>query len=182
MLSCQCNAMGGRGNCCKGDRAKLGVSSAMLDSDNHDSMSEQMQNYVKDICAVTNKMIGENKLPPSGELITTAKPTAAPTVWPSISTLPSIRPSISTSPSVQPTLSIRPTSSPTSGVTVEIPTQCLNLLLTSRNPYQKLKKDNYFFFTYGMANKLCTVNNITSYLRPATDREQVRVRHAVASS
>jgi len=102
-LSCQCHAFGGRGNCCQGDRAKLDVTGI----DDPESMSTQMKEFVKDICTITSDSIGDNKLPPTGELPTTARPTT--------SVSPSEAPSTDS-------LSKSPTRAPTTVASTEAPT------------------------------------------------------------
>lgn len=77
--------------------------------DKLESMSTQMQEFVKDICTVTLDSIGDNKLPPTGELPTTARPTTSvpPSEAPSID-------SLSKSPTRAPIIgSIEPTEAPT---------------------------------------------------------------------
>lgn len=76
-LSCQCQLQGGKGNCCQGNRAKLNVQG--IDVENPENMSEELLAYVADICAVTKDSIGDNIMPPTGELPTTESPTKAPT-------------------------------------------------------------------------------------------------------
>jgi hypothetical protein len=72
-LSCQCIAFGGRDNCCQGDRASIDVGG--IDTESPENMSEQLQEYVADICSSTVTAIGEeNILPPTGE----ETPVAAP--------------------------------------------------------------------------------------------------------
>jgi len=128
-LSCQCHAMGGRGNCCQGDRAKLDVTGI----DDPATMSEQMQAYVNDICKVTSDAIGDNVRPPSGELPTTSYPTSSvpPTslpshsIWPSDSPTyyPTRAPIIGTrSPTVAPSIPTATTAgSPSTSPVVNIP-------------------------------------------------------------
>lgn len=89
-LSCQCHQMGGRDNCCQGDRAKLDVTGI----DVPESLSTPMQHYINDICSVTADAIGDNVMPPSGELPTTVRPTTSvpPTSSPSVSIWPSDSP------------------------------------------------------------------------------------------
>ncbi len=66
-LSCQCQLMGLRDNCCQGLRARIRV--AGIDPENPESMNEQLQQYVSDICSTTLDAIGEeNILPPLAEL------------------------------------------------------------------------------------------------------------------
>eukprot|EP00581_Thalassiosira_minuscula_P005295 CAMPEP_0183740082 /NCGR_PEP_ID=MMETSP0737-20130205/58766_1 /TAXON_ID=385413 /ORGANISM="Thalassiosira miniscula, Strain CCMP1093" /LENGTH=448 /DNA_ID=CAMNT_0025975067 /DNA_START=118 /DNA_END=1464 /DNA_ORIENTATION=- len=82
-LSCQCVAFGGRSNCCQGNRAKLAVPGL----DDPTTMPDQVRDYVMDICSTTSDAIGDNKMPPSGELPitnspTTASPTSSPTTSP----------------------------------------------------------------------------------------------------
>mmetsp|Transcript_24623 Transcript_24623/g.53356 ORF Transcript_24623/g.53356 Transcript_24623/m.53356 type:complete len:539 (+) Transcript_24623:197-1813(+) len=97
-LACQCRNQGGRGNCCQGDRAKIDVSGINDPS----SMSTEMQLYVNDICSTTSATIGDKKLPPTGELPTTARPTT------------SLAPTLSPSPTDGPSVSIWPTDDPSS--------------------------------------------------------------------
>lgn len=80
-LSCQCSQFGGRDNCCQGGRARIDVTGI----EDPDTMTIQLQRYIKDICTVTADAIGDKVLPPSGELPTTAKPTTSvpPTSSPS---------------------------------------------------------------------------------------------------
>lgn len=78
-LTCQCHAQGGAGNCCQGDRAKLDVTGIGGDPED---MSEELVNYIEDICRVTMDSIGENVRPPTGELPTTASPTRKPSAAP----------------------------------------------------------------------------------------------------
>ena len=67
-LACQCEYFGGKANCCQGTRAALAVDG--LDPDDPSSMTEQLQEYVTDICATTLSAIGEeNILPPPAELV-----------------------------------------------------------------------------------------------------------------
>ena len=67
-LSCQCHAFGGRSNCCQGLRARIRVEG--VDPANPESMNEQLQQYVSDICSTTVDAIGEeNILPPLAESI-----------------------------------------------------------------------------------------------------------------
>eukprot|EP00579_Thalassiosira_antarctica_P008175 CAMPEP_0201902776 /NCGR_PEP_ID=MMETSP0902-20130614/55129_1 /ASSEMBLY_ACC=CAM_ASM_000551 /TAXON_ID=420261 /ORGANISM="Thalassiosira antarctica, Strain CCMP982" /LENGTH=500 /DNA_ID=CAMNT_0048436793 /DNA_START=203 /DNA_END=1705 /DNA_ORIENTATION=+ len=124
-LTCQCHSLGGRGNCCQGNRAKLDVSGI----DDPSTLSTQMQEYFLDICSVTSKSIGDNKLPPTGELPTTARPTTS--IAPTSSAPPSMRPSVSIWPSMvpteEPTKKLRksptpePTNAPTASPVVLIP-------------------------------------------------------------
>ena len=65
-LSCQCIANGGLNNCCQGENAKIDVGG--IDAESPESMSEELQSYVSDICSSTLEAIGEeNILPPTGE-------------------------------------------------------------------------------------------------------------------
>lgn len=84
-LACQCHSQGGKGNCCQGDRAKLDVTG--IDENDPDSMPAQLRVYVKDICSTTSSAVGDNKLPPTGELPTTPSPTTS--LPPSLSPTPS---------------------------------------------------------------------------------------------
>ncbi|KAL3827624.1 hypothetical protein ACHAXA_000497 [Cyclostephanos tholiformis] len=82
-LSCQCQLMGLRDNCCQGLRARIRV--AGIDPENPESMNEQLQQYVSDICSTTLDAIGEeNILPPLAELADD------PTSPPSLAPLPAI--------------------------------------------------------------------------------------------
>jgi len=47
--------------------------------------------------------------------------------------------------------------------TVLVPTDCLDLLLSSANEFGKVKKDGYFAFTDSMSNGWYTANDMTSY-------------------
>ena len=120
-LSCQCHAFGGAGNCCQGPRANINVAGI----DNPDTMSEQLTQYISDICETTIDAIGvENILPPSGEGSWTPPPTDSPTVTsaPSVSSMPSdaptvtSSPSVSSAPSMEPSVSHWPTDSPSVSV------------------------------------------------------------------
>jgi hypothetical protein len=67
-LACQCEYFGGKANCCQGTRAALAVDG--LDPEDPSSMTQQLQEYVTDICATTLSAIGEeNILPPPAELV-----------------------------------------------------------------------------------------------------------------
>lgn len=68
-LACQCRAFGGSDDCCVGDRAALDVSGI----DDPRSMPKEMQVFLGDICSTTSRSIGDNKLPPTGELPTSEK-------------------------------------------------------------------------------------------------------------
>jgi len=68
-LACQCRALGGSDDCCVGDRAALDVSGI----DDPGSMPKEMQVFLGDICSTTSRSIGDNKLPPTGELPTLEK-------------------------------------------------------------------------------------------------------------
>lgn len=102
-LTCQCHAMGGRGNCCQGARAKLDVAGI----EEPETMSAQLQNFVNDICSVTAHVIGDNRLPVTARPTTSAPTTSPPTAGPT--------PSPTTGPTAGPTRppSARPTPGPT---------------------------------------------------------------------
>lgn len=73
-LACQCEYFGGKANCCQGTRAALVVDG--LDPEDPSSMTEQLQEYVTDICATTLSAIGEeNILPPPEVLVPPEPPT-----------------------------------------------------------------------------------------------------------
>ena len=72
-LACLCHAFGGSGNCCQGRRANLDVSG--IDAENPASMNPTLMGYINDICKTTSDAIGENVLPPTGELPTPPAPT-----------------------------------------------------------------------------------------------------------
>ena len=120
-LSCQCHAFGGSGNCCQGPRANINVAGI----DDPETMSEQLTQYISDICETTIDAIGvENILPPSGEGSWTPRPTTSPTVTaaPSVSSMPSdgptmsSAPTVSSAPSMEPSVSHWPTDSPSVSV------------------------------------------------------------------
>jgi hypothetical protein len=72
-LSCQCQLMGYKDNCCQGLRARIRVGG--IDPENPESMNEQLQQYVSDICSTTLDAIGEeNILPPLPELAEETEP------------------------------------------------------------------------------------------------------------
>ena len=88
-------------------------------------MSEQLTQYISDICETTIDAIGvENILPPSGEGSWTPRPTTSPTVTaaPSVSSMPSdgptmsSAPTVSSAPSMEPSVSHWPTDSPSVSV------------------------------------------------------------------
>ncbi|KAL7545417.1 hypothetical protein ACHAWF_014994 [Thalassiosira exigua] len=66
-LSCQCHAFGGSRNCCKGNRAEIDVT-GIDNPGGISSMDNRLHGYVSDICWVTSDAIGDNKLPPKGEI------------------------------------------------------------------------------------------------------------------
>jgi hypothetical protein len=61
-LACQCEYFGGKANCCQGTRAALVVTG--LDPEDPSSMTQQLQEYVTDICATTLSAIGEENILP----------------------------------------------------------------------------------------------------------------------
>ncbi|KAL7545261.1 hypothetical protein ACHAWF_008607 [Thalassiosira exigua] len=122
-LSCQCHSFGGSGNCCQGERAHIDVT-GIENQDGIDAMDNRLRGYVSDICRVTNDAIGDDKLPPTGEIQATKWPTktpsSQPTIRPSSSMFPSNIPTISKSPSLLPSslpsslpsVSIQPSGTP----------------------------------------------------------------------
>ena len=95
-LSCQCHQRGDpRPNCCEGNRAHLDMSG--LDAQNPTNMDESTWDYVADICRVTKDSIGDNVLPPTGELATTETtdtPTDRPTTGAPTSSVPTSSPNV----------------------------------------------------------------------------------------
>jgi hypothetical protein len=86
-LSCQCHAFGGKSNCCQGLRARIRVDG--VDPTNPESMNEQLQQYVSDICSTTVDAIGEeNILPPLAEAITVTTISPSGKLQPSLCPLP----------------------------------------------------------------------------------------------
>lgn len=129
-LSCQCHAFGGAGNCCQGPRANINVAGI----DDPETMSEQLTQYISDICETTIDAIGvENILPPTGEGSWTPRPTTSPTVSsaPSVSSMPSdgptmsSAPTVSSAPSMKPSVSHWPTDSPSVSVAPTVSSKLL---------------------------------------------------------
>lgn len=86
-LSCQCHAFGGKSNCCQGLRARIRVDG--VDPTNPESMNEQLQQYVSDICSTTVDAIGEeNILPPLAESIPVTTISPSGKLQPSLCPLP----------------------------------------------------------------------------------------------
>lgn len=86
-LSCQCQAFGGKSNCCQGLRARIRVDG--IDPTNPESMNEQLQQYVSDICSTTVDAIGEeNILPPLAESIPVTTISPSSKLQPSLYPLP----------------------------------------------------------------------------------------------
>jgi len=104
-LSCQCTQFGGRDNCCQGPRANLNVQG--INTTDVDSMTEQLKDYIIDICKTTIDAIGpENVLDrPERDSSSDIEELPMEGWWDSPTSNPSSAPSLSVSPTNSPTAS-----------------------------------------------------------------------------